>query len=117
METETENVVTERVESPIMDEPDDVLVECDFEVFGHVQGVSFTKYCKDIALSNGIRGWVKNSKKGTIIGKMQGIKVEMDKMVHWLSKVGSPGCEIERCDFTNWETIYKYDYKDFQIRF
>lgn len=32
--------------------------------------------CKEL----GIGGWVKNSKKGTIMGKMQGPKDEVDKM-------------------------------------
>lgn len=43
-------------------------------------GVGFTKYCRDNCLNAGIRGWVKNSKKGTIVGKMQGLKPEIDKM-------------------------------------
>lgn len=77
-----------------------LLVQCDFEVYGHVQGrvnfnsivatninqicyfsgVGFTKFCRDNCLNAGIRGWVKNSKKGTIVGKMQGLKPEVDKM-------------------------------------
>lgn len=43
-------------------------------------GCSFTKYCKDNALQFNIKGWVKNSKRGTIVGKMQGVKIEVDKM-------------------------------------
>jgi acylphosphatase len=42
--------------------------------------VGFTKYCKDNCLNAGIKGWVKNSKKGTIVGKLQGLKPEIDKM-------------------------------------
>lgn len=75
-----------------------LLVQCDFEVYGHVQGrrqkinlylpyksvkflgVGFTKYCRDNCLNAGIKGWVKNSKRGTICGKMQGLKPEIDKM-------------------------------------
>lgn len=43
-------------------------------------GVGFTKFCRDNCANADIRGWVKNSKKGTIIGKMQGVKTEVDKM-------------------------------------
>lgn len=43
-------------------------------------GVGFTKYCRDNCLNAGIKGWVKNSKRGTIVGKMQGLKPEIDKM-------------------------------------
>ncbi|CAO1362711.1 unnamed protein product [Diamesa hyperborea] len=94
-----------------------LLVQCDFEVFGHVQGVGFTKICRDNCANADIRGWVKNSKRGTIIGKMQGVKTEVDKMVEWLRHIGSPGCKIEKTEFENWNTITRYDYKDYQIRF
>lgn len=43
-------------------------------------GLGFTKYCRDMCKELGIGGWVKNSKKGTIMGKMQGPKDEIDKM-------------------------------------
>ncbi|CAG9798726.1 unnamed protein product [Chironomus riparius] len=94
-----------------------LLVQCDFEVYGHVQGVGFTKHCRDNCLNAGIHGWVKNSKKGTIVGKMQGLKPEVDKMVEWLRHIGCPGSKIEKCEFENWNTINRVDYKDFEIRF
>ncbi|CAG4985612.1 unnamed protein product [Parnassius apollo] len=77
------------------------LLSVEFEVFGQVQGCFFTKYCKDLALQLGITGWVKNTKKGTIVGKLQGRKAELDQMIDWLSNTGSPGCKIERCELSN----------------
>ncbi|CAD7085960.1 unnamed protein product [Hermetia illucens] len=94
-----------------------LLAQVEFEVFGHVQGCGFTKCCRDLCAKSDIRGWVKNSKRGTIVGKMQGPKVEVDKMIEWLSTVGSPGCQIERCELSNWKTLARLDYKDFSIRF
>lgn len=35
----------------------------------------------------------------------------------WLTKVGSPGSEIHRCEFTNWEGVSRQQYKGFVIRF
>lgn len=35
----------------------------------------------------------------------------------WLSKEGSPGSKIERCELTNWGTLNRLDYKEFAIRF
>ncbi|XP_011310798.1 acylphosphatase-2 isoform X2 [Fopius arisanus] len=93
------------------------LTSVDFEVFGKVQGCYFTKYTRDLCRSLGIGGWVKNSKKGTILGKMQGPKPYVDQMAHWLTTVGSPGCEIHHTEFTNWETIRRPSYGAFQIRF
>ncbi|XP_011193559.1 acylphosphatase-2 [Zeugodacus cucurbitae] len=94
-----------------------MLISVEFEVFGHVQGRYFTKYTRDLCTKAGIKGWVKNSKQGSIIGKMQGPKEEVDKMIHWLSKEGSPGCQIEKCVLQNTTTLNRLDYKDFAIRF
>lgn len=41
-------------------------------------GCYFTKCTRDKCDELGIRGWVKNSKNGTIVGKMQGIKANVD---------------------------------------
>lgn len=43
-------------------------------------GVYFTKYCRDRSTELNIVGWVKNSKRGTIVGKIQGEKSNIDKM-------------------------------------
>lgn len=71
---------------------------------------------------------------------MQGPKEEIDKMlvstkilknlivnflmicasfhrINWLAHVGSPGCQIEKCELTNMGSLNRYDYKDFSIRF
>ncbi|XP_031839269.1 acylphosphatase-2 isoform X2 [Nomia melanderi] len=101
-------------DDPLRDEP---IVSVEFEVFGKVQGLYFPKYVRDICLQLGICGWVKNSKTGTILGKMQGPRPFVDQMTQWLSNVGSPGSEIHHCDFTNWETVSRQQYKGFAIRF
>ncbi|XP_063537139.1 acylphosphatase-2-like [Cydia strobilella] len=93
------------------------LYSTEFEVFGQVQGCYFTKYCKEIAETIGIVGWVKNSKQGTIVGKIQGVKPLMDQMTEWLSTVGSPGSKIQKCDLTNSQQLARLDYHDFTIRF
>ncbi|XP_068632842.1 acylphosphatase-2 [Battus philenor] len=93
------------------------LLSVEFEVFGQVQGCFFTKHCKDLALQLGITGWVKNTKKGTIVGKIQGLKANLDQMIEWLSHTGSPGCKIEKCELANWVYLTGFDYRDFSIRF
>ncbi|GLH11556.1 Acylphosphatase-1 [Gryllus bimaculatus] len=65
----------------------------------------------------GIGGWVKNSKTGTIVGKMQGDRGQVDKMVQWLSKTGSPGSKVDHCDLHNWEFLARQDFRGFSIRF
>ncbi|XP_066592259.1 acylphosphatase-2 [Prorops nasuta] len=101
-----------------VDEPlDEPLVSVEFEVFGKVQGCYFPKYVRDICQELNICGWVKNSKTGTILGKMQGARSLVDQMAKWLSTVGSPGSEIHHCEFTNWETVARQQYPGFTIRF
>jgi len=43
-------------------------------------GLNLTKDTRDRCTKAGITGWVKNSKQGTIVGKMQGPKEEVDKL-------------------------------------
>ncbi|XP_065207213.1 acylphosphatase-2 [Planococcus citri] len=95
----------------------ETIISVEFEVFGKVQGVYFTKYCRDRCVELSVVGWIKNSKKGTIVGKMQGTKSGVDKMITWLAKEGSPGCRIEKCELSNFEYLVKKEFKDFSIRF
>lgn len=37
--------------------------------------------------------------------------------IAWLSKEGSPGCSIERCDLNNFEYLARQEFKGFTIRF
>lgn len=79
----------------------EIYVSVEFEVVGQVQGgwmwgieknllqmwilpnsigCGFTKHCRDNCIAKGITGWVKNSKAGSIQGKMQGPKAAIDTM-------------------------------------
>jgi len=92
-------------------------VSTEFEVYGKVQGCYFTKYVKDESEQCGCVGWVKNSKAGTVLGKIEGLKPAVDQMIEWMTKTGSPGSSIERCETRNWETIQRPDFRNFSIRF
>ena len=46
----------------------------------YISGCGFTKDARDLCAKCNIRGWVKNSKRGTIVGKMQGSKQEINKL-------------------------------------
>jgi len=52
-----------------------------FEVFGRVQGVFFRRDTARTAESLGIRGWVKNTEQGTVVGVAQSDQTEqMDRL-------------------------------------
>lgn len=48
--------------------------------FLFLAGCYFTKFARDRCVELNICGWVKNSKNGTIVGKMQGPKAGIDSM-------------------------------------
>ncbi|XP_036603925.1 acylphosphatase-2 isoform X2 [Trichosurus vulpecula] len=48
------------------------LKSVDYEVFGRVQGVCFRMYTEGEAKKMGVVGWVKNTRKGTVTGQVQG---------------------------------------------
>ncbi|KAL1501811.1 hypothetical protein ABEB36_007065 [Hypothenemus hampei] len=92
-------------------------VSVEFEVFGKVQGCAFTKYCKDMCEELNITGWIKNTRKGTVAGKLQGSKSRIEQMIYWLSNTGSPSSHVDRCELNNWQMLAKPDYTNFSIRF
>ncbi|XP_035221557.1 acylphosphatase-2-like isoform X2 [Stegodyphus dumicola] len=94
-----------------------VLVQVEFEVFGGVQGVNFTKYCKEICDRFGVKGWTKLSPWGTAQGIIQGERGNVDEVAMWLQHQGSPGSRIEHCELRNWQILDKYDYRHFNVRF
>jgi len=84
---------------------------------GLVQGCFFQKYAKEAAESLGIGGWIKNTKQGTIVGRLQGPKTAMEQMLDWMINEGSPGSRVEKADLHQWEYTSTQDYKNFSIRF
>ena len=50
-----------------------------FEVFGKVQGVFFRASTQEFANSIGIRGWVQNTQRSTVIGEGEGNAEQVDK--------------------------------------
>jgi len=89
----------------------------DFEVFGKVQGCNFIKEAKQNAEGLGLKGYIKNTKSGSVEGRIQGEKAAVDKLVKWLSEEGSPGCTIERCQLSNQKAIVRPDYPKFTLKF
>ncbi|XP_013775676.1 acylphosphatase-2-like [Limulus polyphemus] len=94
-----------------------LLVQVDFEVSGDVHGCLFTKYARDMCQQLGVKGWIRFSRWGTVIGQIQGEKDRVDEMALWLRLQGSPGSKIVRCDFKNWLIVDTYDFRNFSVRF
>ncbi|CAH2084955.1 unnamed protein product [Euphydryas editha] len=56
------------------------LKSVDFEVFGRVQGVFFRKYTKQQADKLDLKGWCRNTSRGTVEGQMQGPLDKVEEM-------------------------------------
>lgn len=91
------------------------LLSVDFEVYGKVQGVLFRKHLQEMAKNNGCVGWVQNTKRGTVIGLLQGSPESVKIVKDWLKKTGSPKSRIERCVFKNEIEIKKLEHSDFLV--
>ncbi|OXA41880.1 acylphosphatase-1 [Folsomia candida] len=91
------------------------LVSIDFEIRGKVQGVHFRKYTQRKATELRLRGWCKNTEHGTVAGRMEGERLQIDMMKDWLKRVGSPKSRIDGADFKTAKAISSFSYGDFQI--
>jgi len=91
------------------------LVAVEYEVFGRVQGVFFRKFTNEKALSLGLRGWVKNTRDGTVRGELEGDVENVNLMKSWLQKTGSPQSRIDKAVFNNQRQINSYNFDSFRI--
>ena len=83
-------------------------------VSGKVQGVYYRASTRDIALSLGLTGTVKNDRAGTVSIVAVGNKSALESLVKWCEK-GPPGAIVESVtvnpensipDFTSFEISY-----------
>ncbi|XP_008476246.1 acylphosphatase-1-like isoform X1 [Diaphorina citri] len=88
----------------------DPITRVDFEIFGKVQRVNFRKYTQSKAKSLNLRGWVKNTSAGTVVGSMEGRSRDVDCMMEWLRTTGSPKSEIVKADFKNAKKLDKHSF-------
>jgi len=106
---------------PVLQIPDgpggNPIISVEYEVYGQVQGLGFTKYAKDQAEALGLGGWVKNTRQGTIAGRLEGPKDRLAEMVRWMGTEGSPGCKIEKVELRNWEFTVVQTFRNFSVRF
>lgn len=86
-------------------------------LFFFTTGTRFLKHARDMSDKLGLSGWIKLSRRSTVIGTVQGEKGRVDEMALWLRLQGSPGSRIDHTDFSNWKIIERRDYKTFSMRF
>ena len=92
------------------------ILSVSFEVFGQVTGVFFRKYTEKTADSLNLVGYVKNTRRDTVVGVVQGDPDNVNKMKKWLQTEGSPRSRIDKCEFKNEDYIDKLQYPTFSIQ-
>ena len=84
-------------------------------VYGCVQGVFFRYFARNVAITLGLKGYVRNLAGGDAVEvEAEGDKQQLDKLVEQL-KIGPPGARVERVE-TAWSD-YSGQFTDFGIRY
>ena len=58
-------------------------------VAGRVQGVWYRQSCRDVAVAEGVGGWVRNNADGTVEAVLEGDEDAVARVVTWM-RVGPP---------------------------
>ena len=85
------------------------------KVYGHVQGVFFRYFVRNIAKNLGLTGYVRNLPSGDAVEvQAEGAKQQLEKLEEQL-KIGSQGAWVKRVE-TDWSD-YSGEFTDFGIRY
>jgi len=77
-------------------------------IAGRVQGVFFRMETRKAAQRNGVFGWVKNKKDGTVEALFEGDKERVDSVLEWCRK-GPPLSVVERVSLNQEEFTGRYN--------
>ncbi|MGI8945195.1 MAG: acylphosphatase [Thermoleophilaceae bacterium] len=66
-------------------------------VHGRVQGVFFRDTARREALRRGVRGWVRNTREGTVEAAFEGEPEAVERLLEYAGE-GSPGARVERVE-------------------
>ncbi len=71
------------------------------EIVGHVQGVGFRYFVRQMARRYGLVGWVRNDPEGTVTVAAEGSRARLDAFLDALHQ-GPEGAEVEEVE-VRWE--------------
>lgn len=90
------------------------MVRAHLYISGKVQGVFFRSNMRNIAIRNGVFGWVKNLPDGRVEAVIEGPEDAVKRVIDWAHE----GPPLARVDYVEviWEE-YKGEFKDFKIKY
>jgi len=84
-------------------------------VYGRVQGVYFRYFVRNVAITLGLKGYVRNLAGGDAVEvEAEGDKQRLDELVEQL-RIGPPGARVKRVEI-NWSD-YSGQFSNFGIRY
>jgi len=83
-------------------------------VYGHVQGVYFRAFVSRRARELGLKGYVRNTREGTVEVHAEGEREQLEKLIEHL-KVGPPAAVVQRVA-VEWAG-YTGNYSEFSISY
>jgi acylphosphatase len=81
-------------------------------VKGFVQGVSYRKQTKRVALNLGVTGWVRNLEDGTVEACVEGEEQAVDALIAWCA-FGPKKGKVDEVLITDYQ--FRTAYSDFRI--
>jgi acylphosphatase len=81
-------------------------------VSGKVQGVYYRQNTKDMAVRNGLTGWVRNLADGRVEAVFEGDEARVSKAIEWC-RIGPPNARVQALD-VGFEK-YKGEFSDFGV--
>jgi len=82
-------------------------------ISGRVQGVCFRHYTREAALSQGIKGWVRNCPDGSVEAVLQGDESAVGDVIRWCHD-GPSAARVDKVEVTVPSEVENY--ADFSIR-
>lgn len=81
-------------------------------ISGFVQGVSYRKQTRRIAVNLGIKGWVRNLSDGSVEACLEGDEHAVDALISWCA-FGPKRGRVDEVQITNCQ--YRTTFSDFKI--
>jgi acylphosphatase len=66
-------------------------------VEGRVQGVWYRQSCQEVAMAEGVAGWVRNNDDGSVEAALEGDPAAVDRVVSWM-RIGSARAVVTLVD-------------------
>jgi len=81
---------------------------------GMVQGVCFRAFARDEAIKEGVTGWVRNLRDGSVEALIEGDVEKVDRMIAWCRR-GSPYGYVDHVEVK--EEVYEGTFDRFEIAY